>query len=126
MINQLPTATPPPAVSDNTDFGSVAVSGTPVTHTFTISNSGLADLVLSGTPAVTLTTGAHFSVTLQPSSPVISNSTTTFQITFTPASIGNFTDTVNIANDDDDETPYTFVISGVGTENLFLHPHHLQ
>ena len=34
--------------------------------------------------------------------------TTTFTITFTPASIGAKTATVTIANDDADENPYTF------------------
>lgn len=81
-------------------------------HTFTISNSGAANLTLSGTPAVILTKGTHFRVTAQPSSPVISNSTTTFDVTFSPSRAGAFTDTVNIANNDSDENPYTFVISG--------------
>ncbi|NHZ71999.1 MAG: hypothetical protein GWP17_02810 [Aquificales bacterium] len=40
---------------------------------------------------------------------------TTFQITFDPAAMGSFTDTVTIANNDADESPYTFVISGTGT-----------
>jgi hypothetical protein len=100
-----------PSTADDTDFGSITLGGTPVTHTFTISNSGTADLNLTGSPAVTVTT-THFSVTTLPSSPVINNSTTTFDITFNPSAVGNFTDTVNIANNDSDENPYTFVISG--------------
>lgn len=99
---------------DDTDFGSTNVGGTSITHTFTISNSGDASLTLTGSPAVTLTMGTHFSVNVQPSSPVSSNSTTTFSVTFNPLEAGSFTDTINIANDDADENPYTFVISGTG------------
>jgi hypothetical protein len=104
-----------PAIADGTDFGSLTVGGIPVTHTFTISNSGVADLTLSGSPAVTLTSGTHFSISAQPdSTTVISNSATMFDIIFNPSVAGSFTDTVNIANNDSDENPYTFVISGTG------------
>ncbi len=101
-------------IADDTDFGSTNVGGTPVVHTFTISNTGDAALILSGSPAVTLATGTHFSVSTQPSSPVGSNSSTTFSVTFDPTGAGSLTDTVSIANDDSDENPYTFVISGTG------------
>jgi hypothetical protein len=72
-------------------------------------------LNLTGSPAVTLTMGTHFSVTAQPSNPVFSNSSTTFDVTFAPSAAGSFSDTVTIANNDSDENPYTFVISGAGT-----------
>jgi len=111
----IPDGDASPSTADHTDFGSVTLGGAPITHTFTISNSGNADLNLSGTPVVTLTVGTHFSVTAQPSSPVISNTTTTFAVTFDPSAAGSFTDTINIANNDADENPYTFVISGTGT-----------
>ena len=101
-----------PTTTDGTDFGRTAGSGGTVVHTFTISNTGDADLNLTGTPAVTLTTGTHFSVSAQPASPVISNSATTFDITFDPTAAGAFTDTVTIMNNDADENPYTFVIAG--------------
>jgi len=104
-----------PSTYDDADFGSTPVSGGTVAHTFTISNSGVADLNLTGTPAVALAAGTQFAVTVQPSSPVGSNSTTTFQVTFDPSAAGSLTDTVSIANDDTNENPYTFVISGTGT-----------
>jgi hypothetical protein len=102
-----------PSVTDGTDFGTVAMGGPAITHTFTISNSGNVDLTLTGSPAITLATGTHFGVTVQPvASTVVSHSSTTFQVTFAPSSVGSFTDTVNISNNDPDENPYTFVISG--------------
>ncbi len=104
-----------PSIANDTDFGSTAVAGGTAIHTFTISNSGTVDLTLTGTPAVTLTNSAHFSVTTQPSSPVISNSTTTFVVTFDPSTAGMVTDTVNLSNNAWDKNPYSFVISGTGT-----------
>jgi hypothetical protein len=91
-----------------------------VTHTFTISNAGGADLILTGSPAVTLTTATAFVVT-QPASPTIgSGSATTFTVAFELAVAGNFTDTVSISNNDPDEDPYTFAISGTSTAYLYL------
>jgi hypothetical protein len=107
-----------PSAADHTDFGATAVSGGTVVHTFTISNgSSLDALTLTGSPPVTLTAGAHFSVSAQPSSLIPANSTTSFDITFDPSATGSFTDTVTIPNNDGDENPYTFVISGTGTMN---------
>jgi ELWxxDGT repeat protein len=105
-----------PSPLDGTDFGGV-VLGQSITHTFTIRNLGDADLTLTGSPSITLTTGMPFSVTTQPSSPVANSSTTTFDITFDPSAAGVFTDTVTITNNDSDENPYTFVISGTGRVN---------
>ena len=106
---------PTPSVNDDTHFGNTAVTGGAVVHTFTIRNGGALDLNLTGTPAVTLTVGTHFTVTTQPASTTLgANAATTFQITFDPTASGEFTDTVVIANNDSDENPYTFVIQGSG------------
>ena len=111
----IPNGSTIPATTNGTDFGSVAVGGAPITHTFTISNSGGADLNLTSTPAVTLTNGTYFSVSTQPiSSTIAPGNTATFAITFDPVVAGTFTDTVTIANNDTDENPYTFAISGMG------------
>jgi subtilisin-like proprotein convertase family protein len=104
-----------PSGGDDTDFGNTAVNGGAVVHTFTVRNAGALDLSLTGTPAVTLTVGTHFTVTAQPVSTTLgANAATTFQITFDPTLSGEFTDTVIIASNDSDEDPYTFVIQGVG------------
>ena len=112
----IPDADASPLTTDDTDFGSVAVSGS-VTHTFMIVNSSMSvPLTLTGSPKVTLSGSSDFSVTLQPSSPVAtSNGTTTFDILFNPTTSGTHTATVSIANDDCDENPYTFDIQGFGS-----------
>jgi hypothetical protein len=111
-----------PSPSDGTDFGSLSIGSPPISHTFTISNTGYTDLILSGSPAVTLSTGTHFIVTMQPNSPVASHGVTSFEIIFDPSAIGDLTDTVNIASNDPDENPYTFVIAGIGKNNFTFLP----
>jgi uncharacterized repeat protein (TIGR01451 family) len=105
-----------PSMDDGTDFGqAAAVSGT-VTHAFTISNNGNADLHLTGGPAVVMG-GAHaadFSVVAQPAAMIGPGKKTTFQVKFRPGAVGLRTATVSIANDDDSEHPYTFAVQGTG------------
>lgn len=71
---------------------------------------------------ITGANGGDFSVTTQPTSPVLPSNSTTFQVTFDPSAGGLRTATVNIANNDSDENPYTFAIQGAGLEatNLSL------
>lgn len=105
-----------PDAADHTSFGTTAVTGGTVSRTFTIENSGQGDLEL-GNNAVSLA-GAHaadFSVAAQPPIIVTPGNPQTFTVTFDPNAAGNRTATVSIANNDADEAPYTFAISGTGT-----------
>jgi hypothetical protein len=104
------------SAANHTNFGGVDVNGGTLTRTFTISNSGSASLNLTGTPRVVISgaNAADFSVIAQPSATVAASSSTTFQITFDPSAAGTCTATVSIANNDDDENPYDFVIAGKG------------
>ncbi|OIQ28277.1 MAG: hypothetical protein BM564_09395 [Bacteroidetes bacterium MedPE-SWsnd-G2] len=106
-----------PAVGDDTDFGSADISSATVAHTFTINNTGTADLNLTNaSPFITLTGDtSEFSITTIPSSTVSAGGSTTFVITFDPTSIGTKTATISIANNDADENPFTFDIEGEGT-----------
>ncbi len=106
-----------PGISDDTDYGEVDTASN-LSHTFTIVNSGSADLTLSGSPAVVIsgTHAADFTVTVQPTSPVTAGGgTTTFTVQFSPSATGLRTATVSIDNDDSDENPYNFDIQGTGT-----------
>ena len=84
--------------------------------TFTVDNLGTSNLALTGTPRVAIsgTDAAMFVVGTQPATPVAPAGTSTFTITFTAASLGAKTATVTIANDDADENPYTFNLTGTG------------
>lgn len=103
-----------PSVADDTEFGSVAVSGGTVSHTFTIQNTGSLALNLTGTPIVSIP-ASDFSVTSQPSGTTIaSGGSLTFTVEFNPTALGTRTATISIANDDSDENPYNFAIQGTG------------
>ena len=69
---------------------------------------------LDGTPIVAISGDSEFSVTSQPSSTTVSSSggTETFQVTFAPLADGTYNAVVSIDNDDTDENPYTFSITG--------------
>lgn len=108
-----------PNSTDETYFGDVPTSGVTQVHTFKIENYGSADLILSGSPLVSIS-GAHasdFSVTQQPTTPVTSGNNTSFVITFDPSALGSRTAMVSIANNDSDEDPYTFAIEGTGVSD---------
>jgi len=103
-----------PSTTDDTDFGSTAVTGGSVAHTFTLENTGTAALSVSGIT----TSGAHpgdfiISGITFPAT-VAANSSTTFTVTFDPSAGGLRTATVDIANNDCDENPYAFAVQGTG------------
>ncbi|PWE00691.1 choice-of-anchor D domain-containing protein [Marinilabilia rubra] len=104
-----------PEASDNTDFGSVNMTSGSVSKTFAIKNTGNSDLQLTGSPIVQIS-GANqsdFVVSSQPSMNTVSTSgTVNFVVTFDPSEGGSRVATVSIANNDQDENPYAFAISG--------------
>ena len=105
-----------PSSSGSYDFGSIKVPFSSSQVTFTIENTGSADLILNGSPEKVSKTGTDasmFNIT-QPSSPVGVGSSTTFTIIFTPTSTGTKTATVTILNNDSNESTYTFTIIGNG------------
>ncbi|MEM9420490.1 MAG: choice-of-anchor D domain-containing protein, partial [Planctomycetota bacterium] len=106
-----------PDAADGTFFGSVDVdAASPVLRTFTIHNTGSAALGLTGSPIVQLSGSSAFSISSQPGSMTVApGGSVSFEIAFDPAAIGPHSASVTIENDDADEDPYTFVISGEGT-----------
>jgi uncharacterized delta-60 repeat protein len=80
--------------------------------TITITNIGLTHLDLQGATKVHLTTGTQWSVVSQPTSPIEFGESVNFTLRFTPTSAGVKTDTVTIDNNDPNEDPFTFSLSG--------------
>lgn len=113
---EIPNGDATPGYTDLTHFGNAEVVGGTVSRTFQIENRGTQDLTLSGEPRVTLTGSSSFTVSAQPTtSPVPKNGgSTPFTILFDPASRGDHTAIVSIANNDEDEAPSTFTIRGIG------------
>lgn len=89
------------------------------TVTYTIANTGSAALNLTGTPnLVVVTPGLNItsaSVTAQPATSVATAGSTTFTVTYTVTAASAFDFTISIANNDANENPYNWTVSGTGT-----------
>lgn len=94
------------------DFGSTGVS-TPLVKTFTIENRGYENLTI-GTILITGTDAADFEVTSSPSSPLLPLDSTPFNVTFIPSQTGTKNANISIDNNDSDENPFDFPVSGTG------------
>ena len=96
-----------PSTADHTNFGTTTVS-TDIARTFTIQNTGTADLTITN---VTLNSGTNFVVTgISTPLTIASGNSNTFTLTFNSASVGTFTDVVNVFSNDTDEATYNFNI----------------
>ncbi|HEX9933828.1 MAG TPA: choice-of-anchor D domain-containing protein, partial [bacterium] len=113
----IPDGDTSPSTTDHTDFGTANIASGSVVRTFTIQNTGLAGLSLTGSSPYVGITGTHavdFSVSSIPSNSIGAGGSTTFDITFDPSALGTRSATLSVANDDDDENPYNFDIQGTG------------
>ncbi|HNW90215.1 MAG TPA: FISUMP domain-containing protein [Bacteroidales bacterium] len=97
------------------DFGSVNVGDTSNIVTFTIENIGITALELTGTPVVSVT-GSGFLLLTDADSTVGAGDSTTFQVIFTPGACDTNSGSISIANNDPDENPYNFTITGIGLD----------
>jgi len=107
-----------PVLADNTDFGSSDVAVGMARETYFITNDGTADLnipvggiTISGAHAGDFTFDA---ASLALPAVITPGNTVPFSVDFDPSATGTRNATVNIANDDADENPYTFDITGNG------------
>jgi len=95
--------------SNNTDFGTVKV-GAEIQKTFVIQNIGKVDLNI-GDPAVSVSGSCPDFSILQPETLIVlPGKTAMFTIVFSSKAVGNYTETVKVYNDDEDESVYTFKI----------------
>ncbi|GAA3927720.1 hypothetical protein GCM10022209_21580 [Chitinophaga oryziterrae] len=103
-------------IADGTGYGTNITAGAAVNHTFTIQNVGTGVINLTGSPLVKITGDAGFTVTTQPALTAVSTATSVpFVVSFNPAAhtIGTYTATVTIVNDDPNvgRATYTFLVS---------------
>lgn len=87
--------------------------------TYTISNTGTAELIVpaGGVTATNLVNSGWFSVGTSLPLTIAAGTSTTLPISFDVTEVGVFSLDVDIANNDADENPYTFVISGAAIVN---------
>ena len=107
-----------PSTGEGTDFGSTDI-GMATQRTYTITNTGPAPSSLTlGTVTVS---GAHpsdFSVISQPSGPLAGTQSSNFIVQFSPTATGVRSATISFTNNDADENPYNFAITGTGTGGI--------
>jgi hypothetical protein len=98
------------------DFGDVIPGGNN-SHTFTIKNTGSADL--TGL-AVTFdgTNAGEWTLTASPAVTVAAGGSTTFTVQFSPAGLGGRTAALHISSNDADESPFDIALTGTGITNL--------
>ncbi len=102
---------------NGTDFGGVAAFSSSFINTFTITNTGNADLLLTGAPRVSISgaNASDFTVVSQPPSTIAAGASATFQVMFHPGAVGERTAVLSIPDNDPTQAPYTFNIAGTGT-----------
>ncbi len=106
-----------PSLADHTDFGSLDIAASTFTRTFTITNSGTADLTL-GSVSIGGVNAADFTLTTAPTSPVVTGGSSTFQITFNPSVRSLRSAIVSFTTNDSDEHPFDFNIQGTGANSV--------
>ncbi len=97
-----------PSASDGTDFGSVQQGQTSPIRTFLVRNDGNATLTLS---APSLPTG--YSLTEPLVTSLAAGAQDTFTVTLSSATQGSFTGQISISNNDGNENPFNFSITGM-------------
>ena len=104
-----------PSTADGTDFGQDLINYLPYSpeHTFTITNSGAGTLILTNTPRVDLTGTDFILVTDAPTS-IAPGAEATFVVRFAATSVGARNGTIYIDNNDTNENPFNFSITGTG------------
>ncbi len=96
-------------------FGSVNVGASSAAVTFTITNSGTSDLTL-GTISKDGANAGEFSVGVPGTTTLAPGTSTTFDVTFSPAALGARTAAIHIANNDSDENPFDIALTGTGVD----------
>jgi len=106
--------------NNNTYFGEQISASGSIKKSYSIVNTGTANLVLSGNPLVSIT-NSDFSVVAMPAATILPGGSTSFEISFDPSTNASISGTVSIANNDANENPYTFRISGLGLASRTAH-----
>ncbi|MCX6872191.1 MAG: choice-of-anchor D domain-containing protein, partial [Verrucomicrobia bacterium] len=95
-------------------FGTVIIAAN-ATRSFTVRNSGLANLTGLGI-TIDGTNAADFTVTANPTATVAPAGSTTFTVQFTPSVLGVRTANLHLASNDADENPFDIALSGTGID----------
>ncbi len=101
-----------------TDSIGLISTGSGTQLTYSIGNSGTADLTLSNA-VVTPVSNCTVSIDTNVTSPVSASNNTPLIVTVTPTADGVWSFTISIVNNDVDETPYNWSVSGTAASSSF-------
>jgi hypothetical protein len=105
-----------PSLTDGTDFGNININYQTKSQIFIIENLGSSNLVIS-TLIISGSNASEFTITSSPSTLSIApGNNVTFEITFNPNATGTRNATIDIFNNDSNESPYNYNIRGTGTD----------
>ena len=104
----------PASATNGTEYGTVPLLNSRVTHYFTIRNTGTEPLQLTGSPLINITgSGASdFHVNLQPNSTIAVGNSTAFAITYSPSALGQRLAMVTVGNSSPIFSNYQFTLAG--------------
>ncbi|MCF7826809.1 MAG: choice-of-anchor D domain-containing protein, partial [Candidatus Marinimicrobia bacterium] len=113
-----------PDLSDSTDFGDVHPVLVTAYATYTIYNTGDSTLVLTDNPRVRIDGDAagEYTVTSFPNASIPPGGSSAFTVKFDPAQTGIRNAMVSIVNNDSNESPYSFWVTGYGKTDLTPFP----
>jgi len=94
------------------DSVSGTLAGTGVQLTYQIANLGNANLTLTTPVSVSAASNCAVTVNTQPANTVVPSTSTNLVLTVTPTAGGAWSTNVSITNNDPDENPYNWTISG--------------
>ncbi|MFT3793931.1 choice-of-anchor D domain-containing protein [Flavobacterium sp.] len=103
------------STSDQTNFGEVSMDGGSVYVNLIIENTGTGALAI-GAASFSGVNASNFSVISAPASTIAAGGNSRFKIAFTPTTIGVKNAMFSIVNNDSDENPYNFALSGTGVQ----------
>ncbi|MFN6945291.1 MAG: beta strand repeat-containing protein [Cytophagaceae bacterium] len=101
--------------SGSYSFGSISHGTSSSAVSFTISNSGTANLTISGISLAGANSGDFNLNQGSTSTTIAAGASTTFTVAFTPSAVGSRTASVTITSNDANANPYTFSLTGTGT-----------
>jgi hypothetical protein len=106
-----------PTFVNHTFFDYLDITAATLDRTFTIKNSGTSPLAI-GALTITGPGAGDYTIMTSPAATLAIGASTTFTIRFNPSAVGLRDAVVNLVNDDVNENPYTFAISGYGLDYI--------
>ncbi len=102
---------------NHTFFDYLNVATGTLDRTYTITNTGTLALSI-GAITITGIQAADFTVVTPPAASVAIGATTTFVVRFDPSATGQRNALLSMVNNDSNENPYTFALSGYGVDYM--------